>query len=263
LGPIALRPHTNKKLGNNTIVFNQTMYPFQMDSVEATVTVFYNYEDRDGQSRRVQVLAPQSLKMHIRSSAIPQDEKAIFGFETADPDLGLLPQESVHYPPFEIKEEPDVIPATPRTVREYVERHSLEKQWTDDDEAPVVSLGPAVIDAIHEARKSHIVGQAEAWSAAQQSGMFKAMGRSRAARDRANVFGTYSVRMQFSKRPDFVLFKHPNKELKMTAWLTLLTSVFSIAMDLWPVDLTPRTSAAPASTQDRSTRPPNPGGASR
>jgi hypothetical protein len=64
----------------------------------------------------------------------------------------------------------------------------------------------------------------------------KAMRRASATRDRANAFGSYYLKMQFSKRPDFVLFKHPNKELKMTAWLTVLTSVFSLAMDLWPVD---------------------------
>jgi hypothetical protein len=42
--------------------------------------------------------------------------------------------------------------------------------------------------------------------------------------------------MQFSKNPWFVLFRHPNRDLKMTAWLTILTSFFAIAMDLWPVD---------------------------
>lgn len=257
LGPIGLRAHTNKKLGNGTIVFNQTMYPFQMDGVEATVSVFYNYEDREGQSRRVQVLAPQMLKMHIRSSLIPSDERTVYGFETSDADIGSLLQDSVQYPPFELKEQPELIPATPRTAREYVEAHGLEQQWTDDDEAPIVSLGPALIDAVCEARKSHIVDQANKWTASQRPGVFISMGRARATKERANVFGSYSIKMQFSKRPDFVLFKHPNRELKMTAWLTLLTSLFSLAMDLWPVELSRSRASTPPGVE-RTVRPPAP-----
>lgn len=258
LGPLALRAHTNKKLGNSAIVFNQTMYPFQMDSVEATVSVFYNYEDREGQSHKIEVLAPQTLKMHIRSSPIPPDDKTIYGFESADADIGALPQESVHYPSFQLKSEPEVIGATPRSVREYIELHALEPQWTDDDDAPVVSLGPALIDAISEARKTHVVDQANRWVECQKPGMLNSMNRARVARERANVFGSYSIKMQFSKRPDFVLFKHPNRELKMTAWLTLLTSVFSIAMDLWPVELKSRGAGTQPATERSIRLPPTP-----
>ncbi|MBK8544265.1 MAG: hypothetical protein IPL62_12390 [Caulobacteraceae bacterium] len=42
LGPIAIRPHTNRRLGEGTVVFDQSKYPFQMDGVEATCQVFIN-----------------------------------------------------------------------------------------------------------------------------------------------------------------------------------------------------------------------------
>jgi len=32
----------------------------------------------------------------------------------------------------------------------------------------------------------------------------------------------------------FVLTRHPDRDLKMTAWLTILTSMFALIMDWWP-----------------------------
>lgn len=235
LGPIALRPHTNKRLGEGTVVFDQSKYPFQMDSVEATCQVFYQYEDGAGRTRRVPVLGPRELKLHIRVSPIPSDATTQYGFETVD-DIATLPHASVVFPTFEVHREPTEIAVTPATVGEYVAQNKLEALWTEDDEAPVISLGPAQIDLIAEARKSHIVTQAEKWIDSQKPSWIPPFSRTRATKERANVFGSYYIKMQFSKRPDFVLFKHPNKELKMTAWLTLLTSFFSLAMDLWPVE---------------------------
>jgi|CXWL01.1.fsa_nt_gi hypothetical protein len=236
LGPIAIRPHTNKRLGESAVVFDQTKYPFQMDGVEATCQVFYQYEDTSSRTRRISVLGPRTLKMHIRVSPIPVDPKTTqFGFETSD-DLAPLPQTSVTYPVFEPQSMPEKISPTASTVGEYVEQNRLEPLWTEDDQAPVISLGAAQVDLIAEARKAHIIERANRWLASQKPGILNRLGRAKATRERANVFGSYYIKMQFSKRPDFVLFRHPNRELKMTAWLTLLTSFFSLAMDLWPVE---------------------------
>lgn len=235
LGPIAIRPHTNRRLGEGTVVFDQSKYPFQMDGVEATCQVFYQYEDSAGKTQRVPVLGPRELKMHIRVSPIPSDTSTRYGFESND-DVGALPHGSVTFPNFEAQTVPDSIAPTPTTVREYVEKNALEPLWTEDDEAPVISLGPAQVDLIAEARAAHIEARAQKWLDSQKPGFLSGMSRAQATRERANVFGSYYIKMQFSKRPDFVLFRHPNKELKMTAWLTLLTSFFSLAMDLWPVN---------------------------
>lgn len=267
LGPVAIRPHTNRRLGESAVVFDQSKYPFQMDGVEATCQIFYQYEDGSGRTRRIPVLGPKELKMSIRVSPIPVDERTHYGFETKD-DVGDLPYTSVVLPTFETQTIPNLIYPTPPTVREYVEQNGLEKLWTEDDEAPVISLGPAQLDLIAEARTAHITSRAQKWIDSQKGGLFSSMARTQATRERANVFGTYYIKMQFSKRPDFVLFKHPNRELKMTAWLTLLTSFFSLAMDLWPVDRAPsgrvnteqthvERADRPASTTSR-VQPPSP-----
>lgn len=235
LGPIAIRPHTNRRLGESAVVFDQSKYPFQMDGVEATCQVFYQYEDAAGKTRRIPVLGPRELKMHIRVSTIPADDATHYGFETKE-DIGSLPHTSVTFPTFETQVIPKLIGPTPPTVREYIEQNGLEALWREDDEAPVISLGAAQVDLIAEARKAHISARAKNWMDSQRPGLLNGISRARATRERANVFGSYYIRMQFSKRPDFVLFRHPNRELKMTAWLTLLTSLFSLAMDLWPVE---------------------------
>lgn len=257
LGPVAIRRHTNRRLGEGAVVFDQSKYPFQMDGVEATCQVFYQYEDTNGKTRRVSVLGPRELRMNIRVSPIPSDERTHYGFETKE-DVGELPYNSVVLPTFETQTIPNLIYPTPPTVREYVEQHGLEALWTEDDEAPVISLGPALLDLIAEARKAHIIARAQKWIDSQKPGLISAMVRAQATRERANVFGTYYIKMQFSKRPDFVLFKHPNRELKMTAWLTLLTSFFSLAMDLWPVDRVPSSHAnAEPSHIQQTERPPS------
>lgn len=256
LGPIAIRAHTNRRLGEGSVVFDQSKYPFQMDGVEATCQVFYQYEDAAGKTRRISVLGPRELKMHIRVSPIPPDGGTHYGFETKE-DIGQLPHTSVTFPTFEAQTAPSLITPTPSTVREYVEQNGLEALWTEDDEAPVISLGAAQVDLISEARKEHISARAQRWADSQRPGWLSGMGRAQATKERANVFGSYYIKMQFSKRPDFVLFKHPNRELKMTAWLTLLTSFFSLAMDLWPVDLHDRGTRS-TSPQTERTAPSNP-----
>lgn len=192
--------------------------------------------------------------MHIRVSPIPADASTNYGFESKD-DVGALPHGSVTFPNFETQSIPQSIAPTPSTVREYVEQNNLEPLWTEDDEAPVISLGPGQVDLIAEARAEHIAARAQKWIDSQKPGLLTGMSRAQATKERANVFGSYYIKMQFSKRPDFVLFRHPNKELKMKAWLTLLTSFFSLAMDLWPVD---RVEGARASTHQEQTQPTRP-----
>lgn len=212
-----------------------------MNGVEAVGQVFYVYESADRKEktpRRIPVTDKVHFKLHIRVSPIPKDANTQFGFE-CPPEIGALDQRSVTYPAPDGMLAPDQIPATPSTAGEYVALHDLANKWTDDDDVPIVSIGATQLELLTGARLDHIVGRASAWANAQKPGLFSGFTRARAVRERANVFGSYFIKLQFSKRPDFVLFQHPNKELKMTAWLTVLTSFFSIAMDLWPVDRQP------------------------
>ena len=51
---------------------------------------------------------------------------------------------------------------------------------------------------------------------------------------RPGVIGYYYMKVSFDTSSWFVLFKHPDRELKMTAWLTVLTSFFGFLMGKMP-----------------------------
>lgn len=231
LGPIALRPHTNKRLGETKIVFDQTLYPFQMDGVEATCTFFYQYEDLNGKPRKIRLTNRTVLQLHIRSSPIPKDPNTRYGFEGPHD----LPADQVIYPVFDAMGQYEVALPTPSTSGEYIRMYDLESKWTEDDLAPVVSVGPSIWELVCDEREQHIRERARLLDQAQKGNFIQQMSKAQLVKDRANVFGSYYVKMQFSKHPWFVLFRHPNQDLKMTAWVTVLTSVFALAMDAWPV----------------------------
>lgn len=234
LGPIAIRPHTNKKLGERTIVFDQTIYPFQMHGVEATCTFYYVYDDGQKPTRRrkIPLLAKQHLQLHIRSSPIPSETSTTrYGYEGPDElNSGL-----VVFPVFDPPSPPETVSTTPETIGEVVKQYGLIEKWTEDDAAPVVSLGASIWEQVCDDRINHIKERAKALEQARTGNILQKMTATQVAKDRANVFGSYYVKMQFSKHPWFVLFRHPNQDLKMTAWVTVLTSVFALAMDAWPV----------------------------
>jgi hypothetical protein len=58
-----------------------------------------------------------------------------------------------------------------------------------------------------------------------------------ASRRRPGAVGNYYMRFQFSNDPVFVLTKHPDRDVRMTAWLTVLTSLFAIVMEIFPLNL--------------------------
>jgi hypothetical protein len=142
----------------------------------------------------------------------------------------------VYFPSFDRPDVPETLPATAATVGDYVAAHGLIEKWTEDDEAPIISVGATRWELLTDERATFIRDRARALENASKGGLFQKLLKQRLEDERPNIFGSYYVRMQFSKDPRFVLFKHPNRELKMTAWLTVLTSFFSVAMDLWPVD---------------------------
>jgi hypothetical protein len=245
IGPVGIRTHTNRRLSGNKIVIDQTVFPFQMDGVEARCTFIYAYDDQDSKTRKIPVSDRDTLQLHIRVSQLPKDDSTRFGFET-DGEVGELDQELVVFPSFDPPAQPpETIGPTPKTVQEYVATHGLVDKWTEDDEAPIVSIGASQLDYIVAKRSEHIAAKAERLNKSRNGNFLEKTQATRLSKERANVFGSYYIKMQFSKNPWFVLFKHPNRDLKMTAWLTVLTSFFSVAMDLWPVEHSSRTRSTP------------------
>lgn len=244
IGPVALRAHVNRRQGQDTIVFDKDYMKIHMDGVEARCRIAYVYDDYRGRRKKIWLTPYASLQLHVRASKLP-NRFTYFGHEI-DEQMRSCPQAAVVYPTIDIgPEPPQRIEKTPENIGDYVDKYDLIPKWTDDDDARVVSVGDRLLQDILEGRKEFLIGKIESYKKSiERKGLVGRLGLAPAARARANIFGSYFVRLEFSRNPFFVLFRHPNAELKMTAWLTVLTSIFALAMDAWPVKNTDSNASA-------------------
>lgn len=233
-GPIAIRPHvkTRRQRGDagGRFVVPRSVMPMNMDGVEAAIRIYYIAEDARGRRNRKQVYA-QRVKLQVQHDNLTRVQSQIFGIEPPD----QVHTEDVYYPSFENVPPPEEISPTPQCCAEYFERHRLDLLWTEDDNAPRVSLSEAAVDAIREAREAWIKSKADVLRAARNGGRFGKWRAKRLAKKRVGAMGSYYVKFEFSHNPFFILFRHPDRDLKMTAWLTVLTSAFALIMDAWPL----------------------------
>lgn len=65
------------------------------------------------------------------------------------------------------------------------------------------------------------------------------------------IGATYLARVHFPSNPFFLLFQHPDREVKATGWLTLLTSAFALFAQF--LFATPNVPESPTSTPAQST----------
>lgn len=231
IGPVAIRPHTSTRAGLSGIVMPKDLrVPFTMDGVNADVAVHYVYDDARGK-RRSWKLVKRSLTLNVQPNKLPKIQQVIFGHEVPD-----VPQESVCYPQFNVETEPREIGRTAERAQQYVADNNIQEKWTADDSAVLVSVPQSMFEEVEAERRDRITRHAEHWERLRGGNVLARAKARQLARNRPNVIGSYYLKFQFRSNPLFVLLKHPDRELKMTAWLTVLTSMFAVIMDAWPID---------------------------
>ena len=169
---------------------------------------------------------------NIRLSIAPQKLRRadkIDGQEIPDVATAL-----VCFPPFEADKPLDSIEPMKERARDYAEQHEILKHWTDDDGIPLISAGAEFRDQINFGKEQYILERVARIQARQGKGAYNRWAFRRVWKNRPNVIGSYYLKFEFSHDPVFVLTRHPDKDLKMTAWLTILTSMFALIMDWWP-----------------------------
>lgn len=235
IGPIGIRPHAAQKLNRKTMLLPRMLMPMNMDGVSAKCRIFYAYTDPKGRRRRQLIHTLDHAQLAVSPVKLPRVTTAIYGQEV--PDLDTV---DVCFPPLELEKTPDVIEATPAKARDYVALHHILESWKEDDDALLISLHKDVQDDINAARMSFIQSEANKVRAAREGNWIKRLGHKRLNDRRPNVIGSLFIKIEFSHDPWFVLTRHPDRDLKMTAWLTVLTSMFSLVMDAWPERASPR-----------------------
>ena len=244
LGPVAIRQHSGLR---DTIILPRVLMPMNMDGVSAKLKVYYVFNDSRGK-RRKQLLHENARSRIAVSPVALRAAAKIDGQEVPD-----VASADVCFPPVDMDKAPSLVPATPDRAIDYVALHKIIENWHEDDNAPLISMHPEIREQIRADRERWIVEQANKVRREREGNFIQKLLSGSAARRRPNVIGSYYIKLEFSHDPWFVLTRHPDRDLKMTAWLTVLTSMFALVMDVWPkapaehADLTQQRPAAHSS----------------
>lgn len=240
-GPIAIRRHSSSSIPSDTIVVPRSLVPLSMDGVQARCTFIYVYDGQKGKRQHTQLLT-KHMRLSVSASALRNLTDVARGNEV--PDVGT---EEVFWPILDIETEaPTVGQATPDRAREYAVTNRILERWSGDDSLQLISLSEPVMNDVRQAREDFIQRRVAELRASKSRSVFSRMKHAGAAKRRPGAVGNYYLKFQFSNDPGFVLMKHPDRDVRMTAWLTVLTSLFALAMELFPLDAHPPAGAAGA-----------------
>ncbi len=233
-GPIAIRRHSATSIPSDTIVLPRTMVPLSMDGVQARCTFMYVYDGQRGKRQHTRLLTRQ-MRLSVSPSALRALVDMAKGNEV--PDVGT---EEVFWPILDIETE---VPlqgfATADRARDHAVNNQILERWSGDDALQLISLGEGVMNDVRQAREDFIDRRVDELRASKSRNFFQRMKHAGAATRRPGAVGNYYIKFQFSNDPGFVLMKHPDRDVRMTAWLTVLTSLFALAMELFPLQTTP------------------------
>lgn len=250
-GPVAIRRHSAASVPRNTIVVHRNLIPMSMDGVHARCSVYYLYEGQKKKRRRVKLwskevvlsVSPAVLRTLIdvaRGTEVPGPGS------TDERDIGST---EVIWPVLEVENEKvERIEATPDRAKDYLVQNRVLERWPGDDSLSLMSLHADVMEEVRNARNDFILGRVRKSRNAKTAKWFKRWRIAYWTARRPGAVGNYFLKFQFSNDPLFVLSKHPDRDVRMTAWLTVLTSIFAIVMELFPLnlDLQKTTAAAPS-----------------
>lgn len=244
MGPVGIRPHVARRLDRDTIMLPRLLMPMNMDGVSARLKLFYAYANARGKRCKQLVYVLNNARIAVTPSALGRVQATVYGQEV--PDVATA---DVCFPAIDMDRAPEEMPATPDRAIDYVRLHNLVESWHEDDNAPLISMHAEELEQIKSAREDFIVTSARRVALAREGNSFQRWIKKGAAERRPNVIGSYYIKLEFSHDPWFVLTKHPDRDLKMTAWLTVLTSMFALAMDAWPKAPSPDTPAQHAAAR--------------
>jgi hypothetical protein len=257
-GPIAIRRHSATSIPSDTIVVPRSLVPLSMDGVQARCTFMYVYDGHRGKRQHAKLLT-RLMRLSVSPSALRNLVDVAKGNEV--PDVGT---EEVFWPILDIETEaPAQGYATAEKAQEYAVNNRILERWSGDDSLQLISLSEPVMNDVRQARDEFIQQRVGQLRASKSRNFISRLKYAGAAKRRPGAVGNYYLKFQFSNDPGFVLMKHPDRDVRMTAWLTVLTSLFALAMELIPLNASPPPGVAGAAAapidrtiQDNSSRPP-------
>ena len=251
LGPVAIRAHTSARYGRDTVRMPHALMPMAMDGVSACCKIFYVYNDSRGRRRKHLVHTVRDAKLSLSPVDLPRVKDVIYGQEIPE----AVATRHVCFPPVDVQEVAGAVPGTPESASDYAKLHGIIESWTEDDSAAWISTSADVKDEIGVGKIDFIRLRANG-IAKVEKGFFNRLHFRPRYENRPNCVGSYYLKFEFSHEPLFMLTRHPDRDLKMTAWLTILTSMFALIMDWWPNGAPPFGITAPGATVRATDSPP-------
>jgi hypothetical protein len=145
-------------------------------------------------------------------------------------------QEEVYWPILDVEvDDPTVGEKTPERALDYSIQHRVHDRWSGDDELSLISAHEELLEEIVAARDEFIRERVERVRRSKSGNWVQKLMNRGAAKQRPGAVGNYYLKFQFSNDPLFVLTRHPDRDVRMTAWLTLLTSAFALLMEVFPL----------------------------
>ena len=111
-----------------------------------------------------------------------------------------------------------------------------EEAAAEEDREPakaeIVSLAGSRADFISERRKDAFKDEVDRYMRLKGSWLLRAISGVRLKSLRDPVAEGLVVKFHFPIDPHFMLYRHPDTNIRSTAWLTVLTSVFALVMQI-------------------------------
>ncbi len=237
-GPIAIRPHVGVSNTADTLVVHRDIVPLTMDGVHARCTFVFTYDGHNGKRQHVHLLTRQ-LRLNVTATRLAE-LKTQDATERGNTIVQLEPEimsNDVYWPTLDIEDQsPTIGHATPDRAAEYLVVNKVLERWSGDDGLNLISLHPSLLSELRDARAEFTKSRIERLRLSRAAPWWKKWRYSNAPKNRPGAVGTYFIRFRFSNDPWFVLSRHPDREVRMTAWLTVLTSLFSLALELFPLN---------------------------
>ncbi|MGE4037900.1 MAG: hypothetical protein AB7F85_09135 [Hyphomonadaceae bacterium] len=238
LGPLALRAHDGGPPEQTQRIWApRAILPPSMNGQHAYCRFFYAYDDAKGE-RHYEELRPDKkdtkaqkrwskpFLFEIRDRRYPKVGDELLGRELVD-DV-RTEDVSLQNPDLDRSTPPETVEKTPTLVSEWLSTQAPRDFQVSGTE--IVSVPNGLRDTLSNAREEYIQRMASA-VARRRKAVLK-LGSD--DRSRAGVIGYYYMKVSFNTSTRFILFKHPDRDLKMTAWLTVLTSLFGFLIGKMP-----------------------------
>lgn len=260
-GPVAIRRHkgTVGSIPRDTVVVHRDLINLTMDGCHARCTVMYVYEGY--KDKRVHVpLITRQVRLSVQPARLSDKVQGIARANEV-PDVR---QEEVYWPVLDVEiDAPTVGEKTAERAQDYAIQHRIHDRWSGDDDLSLISVHEDLLEEIVDARRQFISERVERARKAKSGNWLQKFINRGAAKNRPGAVGNYYLKFQFSNDPIFVLTRHPDRDVRMTAWLTLLTSAFAVLVELFPLQPTPPPGVVPIFGAPAHTDAQSPGPRSR